>query len=236
MPLLAGAADSHLTFHNDSNHQINFRYADKQRGLKPFIVPSALIATGTLLHFSDAKYRLNDWRSEHFNYQGSLDDYLRLGPVAAVYALNAFGVKGKNNLGNQTALLLKTMVLTSVVTKGLKNLTAVERPGGDAGSMPSGHTSIAFAAAQWMHREYGERSTWYSVGAYACATTVGVMRVAKGSHWASDVLVGAGLGMLTTEFIYLTHQYKWDREHLRNFDIFPFQLGQQKGLSLVYHF
>lgn len=224
------------TFQNDTIHLINFRYADKKRGFKPFIAPSLLIAGGTILHFTDWKYDINDWRGEHFNYAGYLDDYLRFAPIAAVYSLNAFGVKGKNNIGNQTAILGKSMILTTIITKSLKSIFDVERPTGEPQSMPSGHTAIVFAAAQWMHREYGEISPWYSVGAYACATTVGIMRISKGKHWASDVLVGAGAGMISTELIYLTHQFKWDREHLKNLDIFPFKTGHQKGLALVYTF
>ncbi len=188
------------------------------------------------MHFSNWKYDINQWRWEHFNYNGNLDDYLRFAPIAAVYSLNALGIKGKNNIGNQTAILGKSMVLTTIITKSLKSILDVERPTGEPKSMPSGHTAIVFAAAQWMHREYGEISPWYSVGAYACATTVGIMRISKGSHWASDVLVGAGVGMISTELIYLTHQYKWDREHLKNLDIFPFKTGRQKGLALVYTF
>ncbi|MDX8339315.1 phosphatase PAP2 family protein [Draconibacterium sp. IB214405] len=223
-------------FHNDSIHRIDFCYADKQRGFKPFIAPSILITGGTILHFSDWKYDIDQWRWEHFNYTGDLDDYLRFAPIVAVYSLNALGIKGKNNIGNQTAILGKSMLLTTIITKSLKSILDVERPTGEGGSMPSGHTAITFAAAQWMHREYGELSPWYSIGAYACATSVGVMRVAKGGHWASDVLVGAGVGMISTELIYLTHQYKWDSEHLKNLDIFPFKTGEQKGLALIYTF
>lgn len=234
--LLTTEINSGFAFHNDSIHRIDFRYADKKRGFKPFIAPSILIAGGTILHFSDWKYDIDQWRWEHFNYTGDLDDYLRFAPIAAVYSLNAFGIKGKNNIGNQTAILGKSMILTTLITKSLKSILDVKRPTGESGSMPSGHTSIVFAAAQWMHREYGELSPWYSIGAYACATATGVMRVAKGGHWASDVMVGAGIGMISTELTYLTHQYKWDRQHLKNLDIFPWKTGQQKGLALVYTF
>jgi len=222
--------------HNDSIHQLNFRYADRKRGFKPFIAPTILIATGTTLHFSDFKYDLNNWRWEHFNYTGDLDDYLRFGPMVAVYSLNALGIKGKNNIGNQSAILLKSVLVNTILVRVLKDWTNVERPTGDLESFPSGHTALVFGMAQWMHHEYGERSVWYSIGAYACATSVATMRIAKGAHWASDVLVGAGIGMLSTELVYLTHQYKWDWEHIKNFDIFPFSTGRQKGLTIVYNF
>jgi membrane-associated phospholipid phosphatase len=87
-----------------------------------------------------------------------------------------------------------------------------------------------------MHKEFGEKSIWFSVGAYSCATTVAVLRVVHNAHWISDVVAGAGFGILSTEFIYLTHQYKWDNEHLKRLDIFPWSTREQKGLALVYTF
>ena len=228
--------DKTTLLQNDSIHQLNFTYADRKRGFKPYIAPSLLIAGGTALHFSDAKYQFNNWVSENFNYNGNFDDYLRFAPLAAVYSLNALGIKGKNNFGNLTAISIKSFLLNDLIVYTLKRTVNEPRPGGDPHSFPSGHTSVAFAFAQIMHHEFGEQSIWYSVGAYSAATTVGLMRIAKGAHWASDVLVGAGIGMLSTELVYLTHQYKWDWEHIKNFDIFPFSIGQQKGLTVVYNF
>jgi membrane-associated phospholipid phosphatase len=223
--------------YNDSIHELHFKYADRKRGMKPFIAPTVLVAGGVALHFSDLKYDINDWRAEHFYYQGSVDDYLRFGPMVAVYSLNALGIKGKNNFGNESALLFKSVLLNTLVVRILKDATHVERPWGHTfDSFPSGHTSLVFAMAQWMHHEYGDRSVWYSIGAYSCATAVGVMRVSKGGHWASDVLAGAGIGMMSTELVYLTHLYKWDAAHIKNFDIFPFKLGNQTGVTLVYSF
>lgn len=222
--------------HTDSIHQLNFRYADRKRGFKPYIAPTVLIAGGTALHFSDAKYRFNDWVAKNYSYNGSVDDYLRFAPLAAVYSLNALGIKGKNNFGNLTAISIKSFALNDLIVNFLKKSVNEERPSGGNHAFPSGHTSVAFAFAQIMHHEYGEKSIWYSVSAYTAATTVGLMRVAKGAHWASDVLAGAGIGMLSTELVYLTHQYKWDWEHVKNFDVFPFSLGPQKGLTLVYRF
>ncbi|MCY1719079.1 phosphatase PAP2 family protein [Prolixibacteraceae bacterium Z1-6] len=223
-------------FHNDPIHRLNFRYHDKQRGIKPFIAPTLLIAGGTALHFSDVKYNIREWADDHFSYAGKVDDYIRYAPALAVYSLNALGVKGKNNFGNRTILLLKSLILNNTVVYSLKKWTDVERPNGGEHSFPSGHTSVAFTMAHFMHKEYGEVSPWYSVGAYSCATAVGVLRIAKGAHWLSDVVAGAGFGMLSTELVYLTHLYKWDNKHLKNFDIFPFQTQKQKGLTLVCKF
>lgn len=226
-----------LYLHNDSIHKLNFKYHDKKRGLKPFIAPAALIASGTTLHFMpEVTKDFSEWIQKNFAYQGDIDDYLQYAPLAAVYSLNLVGIKGKNNFGNRSALAFKSALLNTLLVKSLKNITDTERPDGETDSFPSGHTSLSFAMAHFMHKEYGEQSIWYSISAYATATTVGVIRLAKNSHWVSDVLAGAGIGMLSTELIYLTHLYKWDCEHIKNFDIFPFQVGRQKGLTLVYNF
>jgi membrane-associated phospholipid phosphatase len=222
-------------FENDTTQNLTFNKTQKT-GIKPYIAPALLITAGTALHFSNAKYDIHDWADDNFSYSGSADDYIRFAPVVAVYSLNALGIKGKNNFGNRTALLTKGFILNDIIVYSLKSWTNVERPDGGEHSFPSGHTSMAFNMAHFMHKEYGELSPWYSIGAYSCATAVGVMRVAKGAHWFSDVLVGAGIGMLSMELVYRTHLYKWDKEHLKNFDIFPFKTGKQKGLALVYTF
>lgn len=221
----------------DSIHDFNFRYPYKRRGIRPYIIPAFLITTGTAFHFmTDFKNEIRDYSQEHWPYTGRADDFIQYAPLAAVYALNAAGIKGKNNFGNRTAIAIKTILLWNFVVSGLKEYTGVTRPGGGIHSFPSGHTSFAFAMAHFMSKEYSYRSKWYSVAAYTAATSVGFMRVTRNAHWISDVVAGAGIGMLCTELIYLTHQYKWDREHLQNFDIFPFRSNRQKGIALVYTF
>jgi membrane-associated phospholipid phosphatase len=226
-----------LSFQNDSIHQLNLKYPDKKRGLKPWIAPTLLISSGTALHLmSGTKESVRDFMQDNFAYHGTFDDYAQYAPVAAVYALGAMGIQGKSNFGNKTAIAIKSFLVNGLITDRLKYWVNETRPSGGERSFPSGHTSKAFSFAHFMHKEYGELSPWYSIGAYSCATTVAVLRVAKNAHWVSDVLMGAGIGILSTELVYLTHQYKWDNEHLKRFDIFPFQLGNQKGVTLVYNF
>jgi len=229
--------DFSLFFHNDSIHRLNFRYPHKRKGLKPYLAPALLISGGTALHFmTDLKESVRDFTQENYAYRGHLDDYIQYGPLAAVYALNVVGIKGKNNFGNRTAIVAKSFILNGIFVDRLKSWTGVTRPDGGTRSFPSGHTATAFSLAHFMHHEYGDISPWYSVAAYSTAAATGFLRVAKNAHWISDIFMGAGVGILATELVYLTHQYKWDNEHLKRFDIFPFQLGRQKGLTLVYNF
>jgi membrane-associated phospholipid phosphatase len=144
------------------------------------------------------------------------DDYLQYAPIAAVYALNALGVKGRNDFVNRTAILIKSEFLVGVLTYTLKQITAVPRPdSGKPTSFPSGHTAQAFAAATFMAKEFGHKNIGYSIGAYAIASGIGAMRVMNNRHWVSDVLVGAGIGILSTNIAYLTHQHRWKNKRSR---------------------
>lgn len=84
----------------------------------------------------------------------------------------------------------------AVVTEGLKLVIHKERPdGSDAEAFPSGHTSIAFQSAAFLHVRYGLR---YGAPAYAAAAFVGYSRVHARKHFVEDVLVGAAVGVVSS--------------------------------------
>ena len=63
-------------------------------------------------------------------------------------------------------------------------------------SFPSGHATVAFAAATVFAMEY--RSTvWVPILSYSAATLISVSRITENKHWATDVFVGAVLGYLS---------------------------------------
>ena len=161
------------------------------------------------------RYEIREERNEHLpNFQTTVDNYLMHAPIVAVYGLNMMGIKGKNDFRNRTLLLLKSEAIMVALTFSLKSLSNVRRPDGtDQESFASGHTAQAFATATFMAKEYGDRSVWYSVGAYGMATAVGAMRILNNRHWVSDVLAGAGIGILSTNLAYLTHRYKWKNKN-----------------------
>jgi len=199
---------------------------------KVVVTPTILISLG-LFSTTDNKIISDESiygaRNEHFpDFHTNIDDYLQYAPIVGVYALNAFGVKGTHNLANQTALLIKAELLMSAMVFPLKEISAVPRPDtGTPNSFPSGHTAQAFVAATFLHKEYGKEHPWYSVLAYGTATAVGILRVMNNRHWASDVLVGAGIGILATNLVYLTHQNKWGRKHNKTGIVWAPSYGQR---------
>lgn len=63
-------------------------------------------------------------------------------------------------------------------------------------SFPSGHTTVAFAAATVFALEYKDKPI-VPILAYTAASLVGISRITENKHWATDVLVGAALGYVS---------------------------------------
>lgn len=86
------------------------------------------------------------------------------------------------------------LLRTGAMTYGLKYTVEEERPNGEDGSFPSGHTAVTFAGAEFIRKQYG----WgWGAPAYAAAGFVGWSRVATDDHWWHDVLAGAAIGVLS---------------------------------------
>jgi membrane-associated phospholipid phosphatase len=86
----------------------------------------------------------------------------------------------------------ESAALTIGVTEALKYSVHETRPNGGSNSFPSGHTSIAFSAAEFMRKRYG----WeYGIPAYIAATFVGYSRVESQQHYTKDVVAGAAIGI-----------------------------------------
>jgi hypothetical protein len=236
--LLAGylKSDSH-TFQKDLFIKgISLKSGAFRRAL---IAPVLLTAAGlcTLDEDNDDNYEIQKERNKSIpNFRHHADDYLQHAPIMMVYGLNWLGVKGKNDFGNRTAILIKSEAMVGILTFSLKRITAVPRPDTkELTSFPSGHTAQAFAAATFMAREYGHKNVWYSIGAYTVATGVGAMRVMNNRHWLSDVLVGAGIGILSTNLAYLTHQYRWGKKNKGGQTIVIPSYDGQTGMVNIIH-
>lgn len=188
--------------------------------VKQLRVPSLLIFSGVLLNGNSKesfKNELVEERNELMpRFNTSIDNYLQYSPIAIAYGLDALGVKSKTDIANRTAILLKGELLMFTTVTLLKNTTRQLRPDGSTrNSFPSGHTAQAFAAATFLNEEYKGRFKWMPVASYGLASCVGMLRMANNRHFISDVLVGAGIGILSMKASYWTHQYKWNRKKAR---------------------
>lgn len=137
------------------------------------------------------------------SFRNEVDNYLQYSPVAVMYALKAIGVESASSWKKMIVADALSLVIMTSVTGGIKRLANEDRPdGSNDHSFPSGHTATAFMCATMLQKEYGHLSPWVGFGAYGVATATGVMRIMNNRHWMSDVLAGAGMGIIGTEMGY----------------------------------
>ena len=133
---------------------------------------------------------------------------VRFAPAVAHLGLGLVGVKSKHALLDRS--------IESVVAHGfgvgggflLKRLVNRMRPDGSTSdSFPSGHAILAFTGAELLRIDYG----WgWGAGGYAIGLAVGADRLYRDRHWLTDVLAGAGIGILSA------HLGAWLLEPVKN--------------------
>lgn len=158
-----------------------------------------LIVGGLIVKNEDDHFR--GLRNEYLPaFRRNYDDYLQYLPAATMLGLKIAGVEGRSSWGRMLTSDAFSAVIMAAVVNTIKSTTNVNRPdGSNRHSFPSGHTATAFMTATMMSKEYGGVSPWYSIGAYSVATVTGITRQLNNKHWLSDVMVGAGIGILSTE-------------------------------------
>ncbi len=100
---------------------------------------------------------------------------------------------GKPRVTAIGADLVRAQLVNAVFTQGLKLAVNRARPDGDPFSFPSGHSSGTFASATVLQRHLGWK---VGVPAYAVAAYVAGSRLQEQRHYASDVILGAGIGIV----------------------------------------
>lgn len=176
-----------------------------------FIPPAAFISYG-ILSLEVKKIRQVDYNvyddliRKHPTFRNHIENYFQYAPAAIVYGLNLAGVQGKNTFIDRSALFLISNIIAQGTTFATKRIISRERPDhSDNYSFPSGHTANAFAAAEFMAQEYAEKSPWFGVIGYSFASATAVLRVYNRDHWFSDIITGAGVGILSTKAAYLLY-------------------------------
>lgn len=176
-----------------------------------------LVAGGLIIKSKDDHFRSlrNDYMPR---FRRHIDDYLQYAPAAVMLGLKAGGVSSRDSWGRMLASDAFSVALMTGVVNTLKHTTKVERPDGSNNhSFPSGHTATAFMTATMLNKEYGHKSPWVGISAYGVATATGLMRMANNKHWLSDVLTGAGIGILSTEVGYYLADLIFKQKGLHSF-------------------
>lgn len=135
---------------------------------------------------------------------------------AALYA--AGWATGRPDLARLGLRAGEAIALSGMLTGGIKGFAGRARPyasPGESGdfrlmsgvndgarqSFPSGHTTAAFAFAAAMERElrrsHPKVALWAGPSLYAAAALTGFARMHSNDHWASDVIMGAGIGTVS---------------------------------------
>jgi len=222
---------------------------------KQLIVPVSLMVVGSLRlvgNPDDNKlvsldHRIRDERMHHIKKPFRLDDYTQYSPMVAVYVLNVCGVKGRHNFRDRTVILATSNLLMVISVSAVKYTSGVPRPFDPPGdpirdAFPSGHTATAFMAAEYLRMEYKDVSPWYGFAGYTVAVYTGLMRVYNDAHWLSDVIAGAGFGMLSTKTAYWIYPsiqralFKKTRTSSVNTTAIPFYYGKSAGFNMCMTF
>lgn len=89
--------------------------------------------------------------------------------------------------------LIEAESIAGVSTLAVKVAVHRTRPDGESRSFPSGHAAGTFAAATVLQRHFGWKA---GVPAYTGASLVSIARLQANSHYPTDIIIGAAIGIL----------------------------------------
>ena len=234
-----------LTTFGQSLAKDTIPYEPLKFNYKSLIIPTVMIGYGIIGIESDGiKHYNSEFKeeiNEHIDKKFTIDDISQYAPFLSVYALNTMGIKGKNNLKDRTVILGTAYLIMGTTINCLKKTTHIQRPDGTSfNSFPSGHTATAFMGAEFLYQEYKNESIWYGITGYTVAAGTGFFRMYNDRHWFTDVMAGAGIGIISTKIAYWIHPYiksKIFKENKNAYGlILPFYNGKEGGMNLSVSF
>lgn len=222
-----------------NEYEDNLKFSKKQ-----LIIPGALMVYGVYALGNDYLNELNinirNEVREHIDEKITIDDFSQYAPATSVYVINAFGPKGKHNFRERNIILGTSFLLMNSVVLPMKATIKETRPDGTSkNSFPSGHTATAFMGAEFLWQEYKDVNVWYGITGYVVAAGTGAFRIYNGRHWFSDVMMGAGIGILSTKVAYWVYPYL-DKKVFKckksSVMMAPFYTGEHLGVGMMLNF
>jgi membrane-associated phospholipid phosphatase len=212
------------------------QFIEKPKSAINYTIPVIVTGVGMLMMSSSIHRAQTDWHKQASNnFNTGADDYLAFVPNVAAIGLGIVGVKAKHNFKQRMLVAAMANGIMFAAVTGLKYTTGVQRPDNSANnSFPSGHTAMAFTGAEMMHEEYGTQSVIYSIIGYTIGGATGTLRVMNNRHWVSDVIAGAGIGMLSTKLAY--RLLPWAQKKVfksEKLALMPMYLPKGAGVGMV---
>jgi len=149
----------------------------------------------------------------HFNVYQNTSDVLIGGLGASLAGVWIYGIKTDNQHARETGVLeLETLTNTFLIYTPMQLIAGRQRPGEGNGngdflqhhalntSFPAGHAMFAWSMAAVAAHEYPK--PWVQVLVYGTAAGITASRFLAHDHWASDSLVGTGLGFAIGTYIF----------------------------------
>jgi hypothetical protein len=203
-----------LLIATNAHSQSNDSIAESGCRFKPtqLILPVVLIGTGVSGLTSDwmdyQNHEIKDELRENIDKKITIDDFSQYAPMVSVYALDLLNVKGEHGYRDYTTILATSYLLMGITVNALKLTIKEQRPDGSSNnSFPSGHAATAFMGAELLRHEFRNMSPWIGVAGYAVAAGTGFFRMYNNRHWFTDILAGAGIGILSAKASYWLFPY-----------------------------
>lgn len=214
---------------------------------KQLIAPLVLISAGAIGRNLDEVKKLNEEIRNRVitNGHGKLpiDDVLQYVPVSQVFLLSNLGVTPRHNIKERLLLGATAYIVMATMVNTIKHTTRVLRPDNSAlNSFPSGHTATAFTGLELLWQEYKDISVWVGITGYSMAIATASLRVYNNKHWLTDVLTGAGVGILSAKVAYwlLPITSKWvglsSQDKKTNIVAYPILGNEMKGVGVAFSF
>lgn len=191
--------------------------------LRQFVAPCVFLAYGAFQPMVRSISNLDkttnaELREDLSHFGTNTDNYLQYVPLLSLFALDAFHLTGVHTIWQRAGLTITSGAMLLVAVYALKSFSVRMRPDGSTtNSFPSGHTASAFMGAEMLHIELKDKYPLLSFAGYLPATATGALRMCNNRHWLSDVIAGAGLGILSAKagyWLFYKVRYKHQTRHL----------------------
>ena len=173
-----------------------------------YVFPAALLAYGWLKPVIPGIERLDDRihddiHRKHPDFKTSLDSYLQWAPSLSIYAMDLAGVKTRHGFRDHLLIDAGSIVVAGGLGYAMRRIgRSFDVYNKGDSEFPSGHTTNAFRGAEIVRQELRHSHPVWSYSGYVLASAVGVLRLYNGQHYLTDVIAGAGLGILSTKLTY----------------------------------